>query len=136
MPFWKCYYLVIWTTKKRQAVITPAMEVVIIGAIRSKSEELHCAIHAVNGVTDHVHVAVSIRPSLAIGDWIGQIKGASSHAVNTAFTHLETKFRWQEDYGVVTFGAKNLPTVVSYIGKQKEHHQAGTLEPYLERIEE
>ncbi len=136
LPFWKCYYHVVWATKNRQALITAAMESVLFDAIRSKSDELHCPILAVNGVADHLHAAVSIRPSLAVGDWIGQIKGASSHAVNLAFSDLDSKFRWQESYGVVTFGTKNLPMVLSYIEQQKEHHRTGDLQAFLEQIEE
>ncbi len=136
MPFWKCYYHVVWATKNRQPVISPAMESVLFGAIRSKSEELRCSILAVNGVADHIHVAVCVRPSLAVGDWVGQIKGASSHSLNIAFDDLDEKFRWQEAYGVATFGAKNMPFVTGYIDRQKEHHQIGELQPYLEQTEE
>jgi putative transposase len=127
---------VIWATKNRQPIITTPIESVIFAAIRSKSEELHCPLLGVNGTTDHIHAVASVRPSIAIGDWVGQIKGASSRAVNLAFANLESKFRWQEDYGVVTFGAKNLPTVLSYVENQKEHHRTGTLEAFLEQIEE
>lgn len=136
MPFWKCYYHVVWATKNRQPIITALMEATVFEAVRSKSAELHCPILAVNAVSDHVHVAVEIRPSLSVGDWVGQVKGASSFAVNLAFSNLEPKFRWQEAYGVVTFGAKNLPYVIRYIENQKEHHRAGTLQPYLEQIDE
>ena len=136
LPFWKCYFHLICATKNRQPIITAAMEGVLFAAIRSKSEELHCPILGVNGTQDHIHIAVSIRPSLSTGHWIGQIKGASSHAVNKAFADLNPKFRWQEDYGVVTFGGIKLPTVLNYIENQKQHHQAGTLEPFLEQIEE
>ena len=136
MPFWKCYYHVIWATKNREALITPTIETVLFEAIRGKSEELRSPILAVNGTMDHVHVAACIRPSLAVGDWVGQIKGASSRAVNLAFETQETKFRWQGDYGVLTFGEKNSSFVVSYIEKQKEHHRLGDLQPYLERTEE
>jgi REP element-mobilizing transposase RayT len=135
MPFWKCYYHIIWATKNRETVITPAIETILFPAIQSKSDELRSPILAINGVADHVHVAVCIRPSLAVGDWVGQIKGASSHAVNLAFTDLEPKFRWQTDYGVVTFGVKNAPFVVSYIENQKAHHRSGSLQAYLEQIE-
>lgn len=136
MPFWKCYYHVIWATKNREAIITPAVEAVLFQAIRSRSEELRCSILAVNGTTDHVHVAVSIRPSLAVGDWVGQIKGGSSRAVNIALNDLETKFRWQADYGVLTFGSKHASFVIRYIENQKEHHRSGELQAYLERIGE
>ena len=136
MPFWKCYYHLIWATKNRQALVTPAVESVLFEAVRSRSDELHCSVLAVNGTADHIHVAVSIRPSLAISDWVGQIKGASSRAVNIAFANSDEKFRWQEAYGVLTFGEKNLSLVLSYIEKQKEHHHAGTIQPYLETIED
>src|SRR5690349_11285144 len=118
MPFWKCYYHVIWATKNREALITPTVETVLFETIRSKSEELRSPVLAINGTADHVHVAVCIRPALAVGDWVGQIKGASSRAINLAFDTLEAKFRWQEDYGVLTFGEKNSSFVVSYIKKQ------------------
>ena len=136
MPFWKCYYHIIWTTKNRDAVITSAIETVLFATIRSKSDELRSPLLAVNGTVDHVHVAVSVRPSLAVGDWVGQIKGASSRAINLAFDTLDPKFRWQEDYGVLTFGEKNADFVLRYIEKQKEHHRSGDLQPYLERMEE
>ncbi|MBI1257597.1 MAG: IS200/IS605 family transposase [Chloroflexi bacterium] len=136
MPFWKCYYHVIWGTKNRAAVITPSIEAILFHAIQAKSDELRCTILAVNGTPDHVHVAVGIRPSLAVGDWVGQIKGASSHAVNSTFDTLEPKFRWQEDYGVLTFGVRQSSFVVSYVENQKEHHRSGALYASLEQIDE
>lgn len=136
MPFWKCYYHIVWGTKNRQSIISAAMEIVIFQAIRSKSEDLKCPILAINGISDHVHVAVSIRPSLAVADWIGKIKGVSSREVNLAFADLKEKFRWQEAYGVLTFGTRNRSFVVSYVENQKEHHRAGNLQPYLEQVDE
>ncbi|MCC6804912.1 MAG: IS200/IS605 family transposase [Anaerolineae bacterium] len=136
MPFWKCYYHIVWATKNREPLISPAVEVVISNAIRSKSHELRCPILAVNGIADHIHVAVSIRPTLAIGDWVGQVKGASSCEVNLTFPDLETRFRWQSEYGVLTLGAKNLPFVISYIENQKDHHRQDDLQPYLEQSAE
>ncbi len=136
MPFWKCYYHVVWATKERQPIITASVETVLFAAIRSKSDELRCPLLAVNGTEDHIHIAICIRPSLSIGDFAGQIKGTSSHAVNLAFSDLETKFRWQEQYGVVTFGEKNLPFVTNYIEQQKVHHKTGRLYVTLEQTEE
>ncbi len=136
MPFWKCYYHIIWTTKHRRSIITSEIEAVLFPAIRSKSDELHSPILAVNGIEDHVHVAVCIRPSLSVSDWVGQIKGTSSRTVNRTFSDLDTKFQWQNDYGVLTFGAKNMQFVLSYIENQKAHHQSGALQPYLEQIED
>ena len=41
---------------------------------------------------------------------------------------------WQTGYGVVSFGAKDLPWVVAYIQNQREHHARAGTHDRLERI--
>jgi len=90
-------------------------------------------VHAINGTETHVHVAVSIPPTLVIADWIGKLKGSSSHYVNHELVNRKL-LDWQTGYGVVSFGTKDLEWVVSYIRNQKEHHRKGTTVDRLERI--
>ena len=133
MPYWKCYYHVIWSTKYREPTILPAYEPVILEAIRQKAAELKCAVLAINGDQDHVLVALAIPPNQAVATCIGSLKGASSRAVNTGFERAE-RFHWQEGYGVLTFGERALPEIIAYVNKQKEHHANRELNGYLERI--
>ncbi|MBI5670340.1 MAG: IS200/IS605 family transposase [Chloroflexi bacterium] len=135
MPFWKCYYHIVWTTKHRQPCITPAYEAVIQAAIHDKSLEYRCSIMAINMVTDHIHVAVSIPPGVAVSKWVGGVKGASARAINTGFER-EERFHWQAGYGVMSFGEKNLLMVQDYIASQKEHHSTGSVNSYLECVED
>ena len=67
---------------------------------------MHCPILELNAVEDHVHVAVCIVPNVAASDWIRHVKGLSAYAINAQFTELEETFKWQEGYGLVTFGEK------------------------------
>lgn len=134
--FYVCYYHIIWATKYRMPVITPAIEKVIIEAIHLKSQQLKCPIHAVNTVEDHIHVAATIPPSQSIWEWARDVKGLAAYTVNHEFPNLEEIFKWQRGYSVLTFGEKTLPFVVKYIEKQNEHHQSGTIEPYLEYLED
>ena len=136
MPFWRCYYHVIWATKQRAPLISPAVERVMITAIREKAAELETSILAINGVADHIHIAVCIPPKLAVAEWVRHLKGASTREVNEQLPNLETTFGWQRSYGVLTFGAKNQQYVIDYVDHQKEHHANQTLEPYLERIDD
>ena len=135
MAFWRCYYHVVWATKGREPIITASMEQTILQAATEKSEALECPVQAINSVDDHVHVSVSIPPKVAVAEWVRNIKGITAHEINTMFPNLETRFRWQRSYGVLTFGAKMLPIVTNYIERQKEYHAANTLEAYLEQIE-
>jgi len=44
------------------------------------------------------------------------------------------EFHWQEEYGLVSFGEKDLPIVVRYIHDQKQHHAAGSLNLAMEQF--
>ncbi|MEO8609175.1 MAG: IS200/IS605 family transposase [Chloroflexota bacterium] len=136
MPFSKCYFHAVWSTHRREAVITPRLETVIFEAIRAKSVEMECDILAMNGVEDHVHVAARLPPKIAPAEWLRNIKGLSARQVNDSFPDLASRFRWQDSYGLLTFGAKNLPFVTRYIENQKIHHAASTIEPYMEQTDD
>ena len=136
MPFWRCFYHAIWTTYKREPLINTAMEKVIFEAIIAKSRSMGATVHAVNGIADHVHVAVSFPPSIAGADWLRNVKGLSAHNINDMFPNQESHFGWQKGYGLLTFGQRNLEYVVDYIENQKSHHSLKALQNYLEQTDE
>lgn len=136
MPFRVCYYHVVWSTKHRAPLISPQIEPITIDAVQRKSADLNSEIYAINTVADHVHVAVSISPAVAVSEWLKQVKGLSAYSVNNAFPGLPDRFQWQGGYGILTFGKKQLAKVVEYIEQQKEHHTTNTLEAYLEYKED
>jgi REP-associated tyrosine transposase len=135
LPYWNCYYHLVWATKYRRPLLNAQITPFVYRAIEQKSVELHSPILAMNSVNDHIHVAVCIAPSVSISTWIGHIKGLSAHSVNAVFANLESTFKWQEGYGVVTFGEKNLAYVQDYIANQQVHHAAGKIVDKLERID-
>lgn len=81
MPFSVLYYHIVWATHERLSLITPYVEPIIFDAIRHKSAEFNSSIHALNRTADHIHIAVSIAPSIAVAEWIKSIKGRSSYIV-------------------------------------------------------
>ena len=135
MPYWNCYYHIIWATKYRQSCISPTHENVLYNAIIEKSSKLKCRVLAINGTTDHIHIAANITPSVAVSEYVGLVKGLSAYRMNNDF-ELAEKFYWQEGYGALTFGERSLGGILAYITNQKTHHAQNTLNAYLERIDE
>jgi putative transposase len=135
MPFSQCYYHIVWATKHRQPLIQPAYEAPLFAVITSKTMSLNCTMLAINAVSDHIHIAISMPPSLAIAQWVSQAKGTSSHLLNAQFAP-NPRFAWQEGYGVMTFGKRHLEHVIAYIEHQKDHHTNNTLNSWLEYSEE
>jgi len=133
MPYWRLFYHFTWGTKLREPLIDPAFEAELHRVIAAKAIELEAIVHAVGGIEDHVHLVVSVPPKIALSTFIGQVKGTSSHFVNHE-VRPEYYFSWQDAYGVVSFGERHLKWVVEYALHQREHHDAGTIVPLLERI--
>jgi putative transposase len=133
--FYQCYYHIVWATKYRAPLISPEIELLIHQTIRDKSHEMECPLYALNGVEDHIHLAVTIPPKVAVAHYVQNLKGGTARSINLKFLDNPDPFRWQANYSVLTFGAKQLPFVVNYIQNQKTHHTNQILEPYLERTE-
>ena len=126
MPYHELYYHLVWATKMREPLITPELMPELCRYLRGKGMELGGVVHAVGGIEEHVHVAVSIAPRIAVATYIGQLKGASSHWV-THVSSLRLPFAWQKGYGVLSFGKRSLPQVVDYVLHQRERHKSGQL---------
>ena len=112
-------YHVVWITKYRYKVLT--------GAIRKRVREIIRQVCAENGVEiisgvlscDHVHMFVSIPPSLAVSDFMRKVKGRSSHKVQLEFPVLKKRYWgrhfWGRGYFSTTTGAITDDIVLQYL---------------------
>jgi len=135
MPYWRLHYHAVWACKMRGDLITAKLEPELHHYIKGKSLELGGILHAVGGIENHIHVAFSLAPKYAVADFIGKLKGASSHWVTHVLKH-PAEFDWQRGYGVLSFGDRNLEQVIRYIQNQKNHHQQNTINNILEKWSE
>ena len=124
----------VWHTKRSRFFIKTETERMVHDIIRKRASEDGIAVHAVGGTSNHIHLAVTIPPTIEPSSWIGQVKGGSSHDINQQIPSMGGVFGWQTGYGVVSFGAKAMPWVVGYIQNQKKHHDQETWEERLEQI--
>jgi len=131
MSSWSLYYHFVWSVKHRLPLILPAFEERLHSAIAAKAIQLGATVHAVGGIEDHIHLAVSVSPKIPLAHFIAEIKGNTSHFVNHVIKP-DLEFYWQEEYGVFSFGEKDLPFVVRYINEQRSHHCQGTAIDKLE----
>ena len=131
MSFYRLFYHFVWGTKERLPLIEPGFERELYRVMVSKVVEFEGIVHALGGTQDHVHLAATFPPKYSISRFIGEVKGSGSHYINHVI-EPGFLFRWQEEYGVLSFAEKNLPAIVRYINNQKKHHAEGSLQPMLE----
>lgn len=123
-----------WHTKGNLPLIKEKIEPKLFQFLKHKILETpETIVHAVGGIEDHIHLAVSVPPTVQPAEWIGKLKGASSHHINQLSSNK--LLEWQHGYGIVSFGTKDLKWVVDYVLSQKEHHKKGKTYERLERID-
>jgi REP element-mobilizing transposase RayT len=115
-------YHVIFSTKKREPVLDQSTCERLWPYLGGIARENEMKALEVGGASDHVHMLLSVPPTLALPKAIQLIKGGSSHWVKSHFPKLPS-FAWQDGYAAFTVSESNVDAVRSYIRDQPEHHR-------------
>jgi putative transposase len=100
----------------------------ITGIVTNKNQKLM----VINGVPDHVHLLIGVKPDCNLSDLVRDIKANSSKWINHNKFVLG-KFEWQLGFGAFSVSQSGLDNVVKYILNQEEHHKIKTFrEEYIE----
>lgn len=134
--FSQIYIQIVFAVKGRENLISKnwheELNKYIAGIIRAKEQKPII----VNGMPDHIHAFVGLRPSMAISDLVRDIKNNTSNFINDK-KFVRGKFSWQEGYGTFSYSHGDIETVYNYILNQEEHHKRKTFkEEYLEFLKE
>ena len=129
------YLQVVFAVKYREAVISKTRKPTLLGVIGNLINETGCKTIIVNGVEDHIHCLLGLKPVVSISELVKTVKAKSSKYIND---HKLTKirFEWQEGYGVFSYSHSQIGKVYQYIANQEEHHKKQSFrEEYLEVLE-
>ena len=130
--FSQIYIQVVFAVKGRENLISKDWKDELYMYITGICKNNHQKLIAINGVSDHIHIFIGLKPSMAISDLVKDIKAYSSRFINEK-QWIKGKFSWQEGYGAFSYGHSQLDTVIKYIQNQEAHHATKTFkEEYLE----
>ena len=89
----------------------------------------------INGVEDHVHLFIGLKPSMRLSDLVRDIKNNSTNFINEK-KFVPGRFSWQEGYGAFSYSQSHMDNVYQYIFNQERHHQKKSFkEEYRELLE-
>lgn len=129
--FSQVYIQVVFAVKGRENLIDKTwreeLNKYIAGIIKGKEQKPII----VNGVADHIHAFIGLRPVMSISDLVRDIKSNSTNFINERKL-VKGKFSWQEGYGAFSYGHSQIDKVYNYILNQEEHHRKMTFrEEYI-----
>lgn len=130
--FSQIYIQVVFAVKNRDALIGISWEErlyqYITGIVQNKGQKLL----AINGMPDHLHFLIGMKPNCCLSDLVREIKKSSNNMI-TENKLSKFKFQWQEGYGAFSYSHSQIDHVVKYILNQKEHHKKQTFkEEYID----
>lgn len=120
--FSQIYIQVVFAVRGRQNLIDKTWEKdlykYISGILTNKGHKLII----VNGMPDHSHLFIGLKPSMAISDLVRDVKNNSSK-FNNENNYVQERSAWQEGYGAFSYAHSQIEGVYNYILNQEEHHR-------------
>jgi len=120
--FSQIYIQTVFAVGNRESLIQPAFKEVlfryITGIVRNQGQKLI----SINGMPDHVHILIGLKPSMPLADLVREIKADSTNHINKN-KWVHGRFSWQDGYGAFSYGHSQLDTIIRYIQNQEKHHQ-------------
>jgi len=90
----------------------------ILGIVKNKG----CFLYRINGTKDHLHIFSDLHPSIALADFVRDIKTSSSIWLKRSGKFNEFD-GWADGYAALTYGWNDKEMIVNYIKNQQEHHK-------------
>ena len=122
LSFVSSYFHCVSSTKERQPTIPPALRDRLWPFLGGIARQNGMKAIQIGSVADHVHILVSLPPTLSIAKAMQLIKGGSSKWVHETFPEHRL-FSWQVKYGAFSVSASLLEKTIQYIKNQEEHHR-------------
>ena len=118
---WRCQYHIVFAPKYRRQEIYGQLRADTGKILRQLSEQKGVEIIEAEACPDHIHMLVSIPPSMSVAQYVGYLKGKSSLMIFDRHANLKYKYGnrhfWCRGYYVDTVG-RNKRAIAEHIKNQ------------------
>jgi putative transposase len=121
----------VFATKKRRPLIAADLQERLWPYLGGIARENKVKALVIGGVEDHVHMVLSVPPTLSVAKSIQLLKGNSSKWIHETFEE-HRDFEWQEGYGAFSIGVSGVEETMKYIQGQAEDHRRTSFREELE----
>ena len=123
---------IVFSTKLRRPLLTPHIRPRMFGYIRTISDDLGVEVLGLNGIEDHIHLALDLPAALSTAEYLTKMKANSSRWFRKQFPKVG--FNWQRGYGSFSISPSKLAEVQAYIDEQEYHHAKQDFEAELRKL--
>ncbi len=129
-------YQIVFSTRSHENTLTikeiEKLYHYIFGILKNKK----CFLYKIGGVENHIHIIMSLHPTVSLSGLMKDIKLATSDWIKKEriFPYFNG---WQDGYGAFTYSIDAKERLIEYVNNQVEHHKKKTFrEEYKELLKE
>jgi putative transposase len=126
------YHLIFRTKDSRKTLVqehSRELYAYVMGIIKNKN----CLLYRINGMEDHLHILRDLHPTIALADYMRDIKTSSSIWLKQSEKFPEFD-GWADGYAALSYSWRDKDMIVNYIKNQQEHHKKESFKDELRRI--
>ena len=122
MSYTKHIYHIVFSTKEWRPLIDDALRPQLCEYLGGIVRQLGGISLRVNGPTDHIHIVAVVPATIAIADFVRDVKSGSTNWIHRTMPDRQS-FRWQDGYASFTVSHSAIAQVVAYVAGQVENHK-------------
>jgi len=126
-------YQIVFSTMKRKKSLSKEKDEMLYRYIWGIIKNKNCHLYRINGIADHIHIVTHLHPSIALADFIKDIKVASSIWIKNERI-LPGFDGWQSGYAAFTYSIDSKDNLIEYVKNQKQHHKEKSFEEELRSL--
>jgi putative transposase len=111
----------VWCPKYRRSVLVDGVDERLKTLLLEKSQQHSFTLHAMEVMSDHVHLFLEHDPTYSVAEIVNRLKGYTSRILRSEFPWLRSRLPtlWSRSYFAGSVGSVTASAVQKYIEDQK-----------------
>ena len=122
MSYVRLLYHIIFRPRCSEPVISAEHEEMLYRYIWGFAREKGAVLYRIGGMPDHIHLFVQLPATMAVADFVRDMKIASSGYMKEHRKEFPLFDGWAKAYCSLSYSESEKDSVVNYIRNQKAHH--------------
>lgn len=115
-------YHIVFRTKKNERTLSTEYQKELFAYILGILKNKDCYLYRINATDDHIHMLISLHPSIALAALMRDLKTSTSMWLkqHKGFSQFNG---WADGYSAFTYSNNEKNTLIEYIKNQQEQHK-------------
>lgn len=114
-------YQIIFSPKGRQPVLKKENRLELFNILALAISRMNCHLYQINGTENHIHILLSVHPTVAVSSLVKSIKAAGQNYIKLKSLYPDFP-GWQDGYSAFSYSLDRKEILINYIKNQEIHH--------------